>query len=392
MKSIFVGIDVSKHSFTACALDTTANKLFFFSASMDNRGLSKLLSALNPYPQNAILIAMESSGLYHIPLFASLSARNFKTLLLNPLLISNYSKLSLRKTKTDKKDTFAIASFLLNYHKLLYKKLRSQPLQQLKELTRERENITSQIAKLKNDIEKLLAVTFPELPQHINPFSKSILNLLCSYPSSHAIKNCPIETINSFLNPTKGRNPLISAQKIVSLAKNSIAPQNKAKEFILSQKISTLIFFSKKLNEIDTIIYELAQRLIADELKILTSVKGIGKVTAIQFLAEIGSISYFESPKKLIAFMGIDPTVYESGQFKGKSRLSKRGNKHLRRIIWLMAHKIVRFNSIFKKYFQKRLSQGLPFKKAIFAVAHKLVRVLYALLTKKMFFNPTHSL
>ena len=82
MKSIFVGIDVSKHSFTACALNTTANKLFSFSASMDNRGLSKLLSALNPYPQNAILIAMESSGLYHIPLFASLSARNFKTLLL----------------------------------------------------------------------------------------------------------------------------------------------------------------------------------------------------------------------------------------------------------------------------------------------------------------------
>jgi len=278
---------------------------------------------------------------------------------------------------------------LLNYHKPLYKKLRSQPLQQLKELTRERENIISQIAKFKNNIEKLLAVTFPELPQHINPFSKSTLNLLCS---SHTIKNCLIKTINSFLNPTKGRKSLISAQKIVSLAKNSIASQNKAKEFILSQKISTLIFFSKKLNEIDTIIYELTQRLIADKLKILTSVKGIGKVTAIQFLAEIGSISYFETPKKLIAFIGIDPTVYESGQFKGKSRLSKRGNKHLQRIIWLMAHKIVRFNSVFKKYFQKRLSQGLPFKKAIFAVAHKLVRVLYALLTKKMFFYPTHSL
>ena len=392
MERIFVGIDVSKHSFTACGLDRAANKLFSFSASMDNRGLSKLLSALNPYPKEAILIAMESSGFYHIPLFASLSARNFKTLLLNPLLISNYAKLSLRKTKTDKKDAFTIASFLLNYHKPLYKELPPYHSQQLKELTRERENISSQIAKLKNDIEKLLAVTFPELTQLINPFSKSILNLLCSYPSAHAIKNCPLETINSFLNPPKGRKPLISAQKILSLAKNSIAPQNKAKEFILSQKISTLIFFSEKLNDIDTIIYELAQSLIADELKILTSIKGIGKITAIQFLAEIGSISYFENPKKLIAFMGIDPTVYESGQFKGKSKLSKRGNKHLRRVIWLMAHKVVRFNPVFKNYFQKRLSQGLPFKKAIFAVAHKLVRVLYALLTKKMLFNPTHYL
>ena len=190
---------------------------------------------------------MESSSLYHIPLFASPSARNFKTLLLNPLLISNYSKLSLRETKTDKKNAFTLASFLLNYHKPLYKKLRSQPLQQLKELTRERENITSQIAKFKNNIEKLLAVTFPELPQHINPFSKSTLNLLCS---SHIIKNSPIETINSFLNPTKGRKSLISAQKIVSLAKNSIASQNKAKEFILSQKFLLSSFSLKNLTKL----------------------------------------------------------------------------------------------------------------------------------------------
>ena len=51
MKSIFVGIDVSKHSFTTYALDTTANKLFSFSASMDNRGLSKLFLPLILIPK-----------------------------------------------------------------------------------------------------------------------------------------------------------------------------------------------------------------------------------------------------------------------------------------------------------------------------------------------------
>jgi len=274
----------------------------------------------------------------------------------------------------------------------LYKGFRSPPSQQLRGLTRERENISCQIAKLKNDIEKLLFVTFPELPNHINPFSKSILNLLKSYPSAHAIKRCCVDEIASFLNPSKGRKPLISAQKIICLAKNSIAPQCEAKEFILSQTISTLIFFSQKLKEIDKIIYKFAQKFIADDLKILTSIKGIGKTTAIQFLAEIGNIKYFGSYKKLIAFMGIDPCVYESGQFKGKGKLSKRGNKHLRRVIWLMAHKGIRFNSVFKNYFKRRLSQGLPFKKAIFAVVHKLARVIYALLTKRLLFNPNHCL
>ncbi|MDL1970896.1 MAG: hypothetical protein LWW94_07980 [Candidatus Desulfofervidaceae bacterium] len=63
-----------------------------------------------------------------------------------------------------------------------------------------------------------------------------------------------------------------------------------------------------------------------------------------------------------------------------------------KKLIWLMAHKGIRFNSVFKEYFKRRLSQGLPFKKAIFAVVHKLVRVIYALLTKRVLFNPNHCL
>ncbi|MCD6319617.1 MAG: transposase [Candidatus Desulfofervidaceae bacterium] len=155
--------------------------------------------------------------------------------------MSNYSKLFLRKTKTDKKDAFAIASFLLNYHKPLYKKLRSQPLQQLKKLTKEK-NITSQIAKLENNIEKLLAITFPKLPQHINPSSKSIFNLLCS---SHTIKNSPIKTINPFLNLTKGRN-LLSLLKRLSPWPKTLSPPKIKQKNLSSLKKSLLSSFSLK--------------------------------------------------------------------------------------------------------------------------------------------------
>ena len=72
----------------------------------------------------------------------------------------------------------------------------------------------------------------------------------------------------------------------------------------------------------------------------------------------------FSTYKKLIAYCGLDPSVDESGKHKGESRISKRGNAHLRRIIWLMSVNVVRHNEYFKAYFQRKRSQGLVYKKS----------------------------
>ena len=87
--------------------------------------------------------------------------------------------------------------------------------------------------------------------------------------------------------------------------------------------------------------------------------------------------------KNFIAFSGLDPSIHESGTFKGMSRLSKRGNRHLRRIIYLMTFCAIRIKGPLKTYFLKRRNEGLPFKKALFATAHKLIRTIFAMLTKR---------
>ncbi len=124
-----------------------------------------------------------------------------------------------------------------------------------------------------------------------------------------------------------------------------------------------------------------------EDVEIITSIGGIGDETASSFLAEIGDYKAFPSYKHLIAFAGLDPSIRQSGKFEGKSKLSKRGNRHLRHIVYLMTSCVVRKNTVLKEYFLKRRAEGLPYKKAILATAHKLVRIIFSMLQSKKLFE-----
>ena len=95
----------------------------------------------------------------------------------------------------------------------------------------------------------------------------------------------------------------------------------------------------------------------------------------------------FSSSKHVIAFAGLDPSIRQSGQYEGISRISKRGNRHLRRVVFLMTLCAVRSQNVFREYFLKRKEEGLPPKKAILATAHKLLRVLFSMLSNKSYFR-----
>ena len=85
-------------------------KMFSLTCPMDRKGFEKLLLKL--HGQTSFLLGMESTACYHLPLFSYLTAQGYRVVIINPLLINNFAKLHLRKTKTDKKDAFTIAQFL----------------------------------------------------------------------------------------------------------------------------------------------------------------------------------------------------------------------------------------------------------------------------------------
>jgi transposase len=118
MYSLLVGIDVSKGLFSAAGIDSKGKEFFSKSHPMDSQGFGELLRTITSHGEDLskVIVAMESTGCYHINLFSFLASQEIRTMVMNPLLIANFAKLSLRKTKTDKKDAMTIARFLMDHH------------------------------------------------------------------------------------------------------------------------------------------------------------------------------------------------------------------------------------------------------------------------------------
>ncbi|MDH5203487.1 MAG: IS110 family transposase, partial [Nitrospirota bacterium] len=180
MLALFIGTDVSKDFSTAQALDSDGNKRFYLEFAMTADGFSKLFNVITSHCEDLaqVTVAMESTGYYHINLFSFLTHKGIRCVIINPLLTANFARLSLRKTKTDKKDALTIAQFLLVHKNSLLKADLSPDMQDLKDLAREHESLTNLIAGIKNDIRRMLQITFPELESICNIFSETLLEFL----------------------------------------------------------------------------------------------------------------------------------------------------------------------------------------------------------------------
>jgi transposase len=390
MYNLLVGVDVSKDFFSAAGLDEEGKEHFSGTYEMNSHGFSEFLKALSSHGErlDQMIVAMESTGCYHINLFSFLSSQGIRTVVVNPLLISNFAKLSLRKTKTDKKDALTIARFVLDHHEEISQLPISQDHQDLRDLSRERESLCHLIAATKVEIKRVLRTTFPELESIGNLYTGAMLRFLQQYPSARLVRGAKRKAIAKALRgPYVGDKLTFTAEDIVKAAQSSVAVVSPAKEIIVQGKIATLVHLKERLEELTKLLTDLCKATRVEDLKILQSIKGVGPNTAVPFLAEVGEVKNFTSSKKLIAFAGLDPSIHQSGKFLGASKLSKRGNRHLRRAIYLMTTSVVSQNVFFKAYFLRRKKEGLPPQKALFAVAHKLIRVIFAMLSQRTCFK-----
>jgi len=134
-------------------------------------------------------------------------------------------------------------------------------------------------------------------------------------------------------------------EEIIKAAWNSIASSHPAIERLLPGKIGILLFLNDRLDEVANMLIQWCESVMKDDLKILTSISGINTKTATPFLAEMGDYRNNKTYKNFIAFSGLDPSIHESGTFIGMSKLSKRGNRHLRRIVYMMTFCAIRKNT-----------------------------------------------
>ncbi len=260
----------------------------------------------------------------------------------------------------------------------------------LRDLARQRENLVDEMTALKIEIKRVLNITFPDLEHMVGIFTKSILKLLQQYPSAFALRDADLGKLSqTLIADSYGHKRESFAAELIKTSRSSVGSHSPAKEVILKQKIALLLHLEDALQEITDMLIEISRKLMEEDMNIMTSIKGIRDKTAAHFLIEMGGdINQYECSGKIIAMAGLDPAVYQSGKHEGKGRITKRGNRHLRRIIWLMTTSVIQYSDLFKVYYLKRRKEGLPYKKAVLATAHKLIRVIYAMLTQRTTFCP----
>jgi len=390
----FLGIDISKDSFDFSFTDETEKVLYKDHYQMDMTDFTKLSEYLSPFSKDEILIVMEATGIYHLNLLSHFLEQDFNVSVVNPLFIHAFTKsMTIRKTKTDAKDAHIISIFAKRNGATL-RLSSSNDLESIKPIVREKEKLINSMSALKTDMKSIVNQVFPEMLKNTNIFSKSSLNLLLQAPSKRIIRNLKEKKIAKLLSLDTGRGakPKVGASEILSMAKNSIGINNQSLEKILISKIKQLEFLQLQLDEFNEIIESFVDEYHNDDMELLTSISGTGKASAASFLIELGDINNFATHKQLTAFIGTDPTIYQSGtSVNVRGSISKRGNSHLRRSIWHMARAGTVWNPILKAYYDKKRSEGKTFKQSVIAVANKLIRIIFSMLKNNTKFRTDYN-
>jgi transposase len=222
-------------------------------------------------------------------------------------------------------------------------------------------------------------------------YSKVSLRFLALYPTSQTVLAMSEKDITANIqrlvgHVTTNRWSLEKAQILIEAAKRNPFKKTAFPSHLISLEllINLLLQYQEHLAKLDKSIEALAEELM--EYDLIQSIPGIGTKIAATILAEIGEIDRFDHAKKLVAFAGIDPSVFSSGKFTAtRNKITKRGSRRLRTALYQAVRCGLKGsrNKRIRAYYDKKRAEGKLFKVAVIACVNRLIHWIYAILTKK---------
>ena len=378
---IYVGLDVAKSKHDFYIAGETGEKLAGHITIQNHlHGYSLLLEAINQFVSSSsdVYIGLEATGHYSNNILHFLYKRGFTIFLLNPKQTSDIRKAStLRKTKTDKIDAKTLSAIIRAGHNTIKPyTAQSYHNEELKSLTRYRTRLVHDRAHLRVSIRRLITILFPEYEQVFSTIhSATSYTILLEYKDREHIAGADLSQLARLLQQSSGgRHGIMLAHKLQDLARHSIGTNSAIKYQELEDTI-------RRVEELDRIILRLDQDIkgyLKESRSTITTVPGIGNTLAASIIAEIGDISQFSHADKLVAFAGLSPATYQSGQFlSSQSKMEKRGSKWLRYAIMLAAERTAQHNAYFARQLAKKQAEGKAYRVAISHVARNLIRLIY---------------
>jgi len=389
----YLGIDIAKVNHVASLINEDGSVLVkAIKFTNSNEGLQKLIDSISDYDQSQIYCAMEATGTYWLSLFSALTDKGFNVSVFNPYQIKSFrGAYTNRKQKNDVIDSILIANFL-SFNGTKQTSLPNDDLLGLKNLTRYRSNLVSNISKVKTQVTGILDKVFPEYSDLFSDtFGEASKQILLNCPTPNEVINFNTKKLANLLKKAShGRHSADKVREVKSLAKSSFGIKftGDACSFEIKQLVNQIIFLENQAHELEVKIKDIYSKLDNH----LQSIPGIGEVTAPIILAEIGDINNFSTPSKLTAFAGIDPSENQSGNKKSTDeKTSKRGSPYLRHAIYLSAMVASNNDPIMHDYYIKKRAEGKHHYVALAGVERKLLGIIFHVLKENRDYRPSKS-
>jgi transposase len=376
----YVGIDIAKRKHVALTLDGEGQPVGkALTITNDRDGFDKLLVHLGQLGME-VAVGLEATGHYWLALYSHLVEADYEVIVLNPLQVQAYRKSGIRKRKDDRYDAFWIADYIRISRQYLSPSVQPD-LVQLRELTRFRASLSHQIGDCKRKVIGILDRVFPEYETLFsNVFIQTSRRLLAEALTPEEFVDLELSELSQKLRETsRGRHGQAKAHEIQTLAARSVGVGflGHALRVQMTCLLEQLALLEQQLDELDAEIEAMMKRLP----QYITSIPGIGPVTGATILAEIGDVQRFGTPEKLVAYAGIDPVVYQTGEFRAiNTRMSKRGSPYLRHALWQAAFAASRFDPQLRDYYQRKRAEGKAHGTVLGAICRKLLHRIYIIL------------
>jgi len=343
--------------------------------------LFEKLTRLDAVPKQ-ILIGMEATSRYGENLYQEAQERGYQLCLLHPGQTHQFHRQQGLRAKTDRLDAMTIAKVLLSGEaRAGY--VPSEQITTYRELVRLHTRLSDEAASYQNEIQILVVVLFPEFTRvFADPCLPSALAVLKAYPSAQDVAAAGVEPITHLLRTqTSGHFGRPTARKLVELAQSSVS-SNRA----LSGRSTSLRILCDQLEHAQANLARLRaelEQLMAHDpgVKGLEQIPEFGPKTVAVLRAELGDMNRFSRTDQVIAYGGMDIEIKESGQWKGKAKLSKRGSGLVRQVLYLAALRSIHLEgSAFGAYYRRLVQRGLRKGSALMAVMRKMLAVAAHLL------------
>lgn len=392
-KTLIVGIDIGSDTHYARAFDWRnyeySKKPFSF--NNDEEGFKAFSLWVNEivekHGKNTVIPGMEPTGHYWLNLGAYLQEQGMKPVHVNPHHVKKSKELDDNNpNKNDRKDPKTIAA-LVNEGRFSYPYIPTGIYAEIRSLSNLRIQTQEEISRIKNRIARWFSIYFPEMKDvYKKPDAKSGMMVIKKAPLPADIKALGVDGVNQIWRDAKLKGAgLKRAKTLVEVAERSIgnteAPGSARIE--IRMLLADYEVYSKRMDELMVEIEEkLSEIPYIDKL---LEINGVGIKTVSCFVAEVGDIRRFDNPKQLQKLAGYAIVSNNSGKHNGESRISHRGRKRLRYALYEAAISVIGKNPEFKsihEYYLTRTKNPLKKMQSVIAIACKLIRIFYMILTK----------